>query len=199
MAIPLSVPPSVTVPAEVIVPPVKVIPFTLPVVATLVTVPLPVPGVYPNAVVTCKLVRLNVPPSVIVPEVVIVPPVSVNPLTDPAVAMLVTVPLPLPLNNVQSELLKTPLLVALAVGTFNVITGVVVPFATVEVKSIPALPIVSAATLVTVPLYGELITPLPLMVIVVPSTFTPPSTVVDAVGSVYVLAAALVNVNTPPV
>ena len=49
-------------------------------------------GVNPNPVVICKLVKLSDPPSVIVPDVVIVPPVRVNPLTDPDVAMLVTVP-----------------------------------------------------------------------------------------------------------
>ena len=42
-------------------------------------------------------------------------------------------------------------MVALAVGTFNVITGVVVPVATDDVKSVPDVPIVNAATDVTVP------------------------------------------------
>jgi len=42
-------------------------------------------------------------------------------------------------------------LVALAVGTFNVITGVVVLFATVDDKSVPVVPKVKAATDVTVP------------------------------------------------
>jgi hypothetical protein len=55
------------------------------------------------------------------------------------------------LNVLQSVLLNTPLFVALAVGTFNVITGVVVPFATEELKSVPDVPNVNAATLVTVP------------------------------------------------
>jgi hypothetical protein len=41
--------------------------------------------------------------------------------------------------------------VALAVGTCRVITGVVVPSATVLDKSVPVVPIVKAATLVTVP------------------------------------------------
>ena len=45
----------------------------------------------------------------------------------------------------------TPLAVALASGTFNVITGVVVPVATDELKSVPDVPNVKAATLVTVP------------------------------------------------
>jgi hypothetical protein len=63
----------------------------------------------------------------------------------------VTVPLPLLLNVVQSAALKAPRLVAEAVGTCRVITGVVVPVATVLDKSVPVVPIVNAATLVTVP------------------------------------------------
>ena len=55
------------------------------------------------------------------------------------------------LKVVQSVELKAPRLVALAVGTFSVITGVVVPFATVLDKSVPLVPKVKAATLVTVP------------------------------------------------
>jgi hypothetical protein len=54
------------------------------------------------------------------------------------------------LNVVQSALLKAPLFVADAVGTFKVITGVVVPLATLELKSVPVVPIVKAATDVTV-------------------------------------------------
>ena len=56
-----------------------------------------------------------------------------------------------PLNVDQSTELNTPLFVAEAVGTFKVITGVVVPVATVELKSVPVVPNVNAATLVTVP------------------------------------------------
>ena len=67
------------------------------------------------------------------------------PVTD------VTVPLPLLLNVVQSADDKTPRLLADAVGTFSVITGVVVPVATVDDKSVPVVPSVMAATLVTVP------------------------------------------------
>ena len=60
------------------------------------------------------------------------------------------------LNVVQSALDNAPLFVALAVGTFKVITGVVVLFATLELKSVPLVPIVKAATDVTVPpLEGE--------------------------------------------
>ena len=54
-------------------------------------------------------------------------------------------------NVDQSDEDNTPLLEAEAVGTFNVITGVVVEFATVEDKSVPVVPNVRAETLVTVP------------------------------------------------
>ena len=56
------------------------------------------------------------------------------------------------LNVDQSVALKAPRLEAEAVGTFNVITGVVVPVATVEERSVPVVPRVSAATEVTDPL-----------------------------------------------
>jgi hypothetical protein len=55
------------------------------------------------------------------------------------------------LNVDQSAELNAPLFAALAVGTFKVITGVVVPVATVLLKSVPVVPNVKAATLVTVP------------------------------------------------
>ena len=55
------------------------------------------------------------------------------------------------LNVDQSVELNAPRLVAEAVGTFSVITGVVVPLATVEERSVPVVPRVSAATEVTVP------------------------------------------------
>jgi hypothetical protein len=54
-------------------------------------------------------------------------------------------------NVNQSVLDKAPLLVAEAVGMFKVITGVVVPLATLELTSVPLVPIVKAATEVTVP------------------------------------------------
>ena len=81
----------------------------------------------------------------------VTPPVDVMrpvvPLTEltyvPAACLL--------LNVVQSAELKAPRLVAEAVGTFSVITGVVVPVATVELKSVPVVPNVNAATEVTVP------------------------------------------------
>jgi hypothetical protein len=55
------------------------------------------------------------------------------------------------LNVVQSAALNAPRLAADAVGTFSVITGVVVPLATLLDKSVPDVPRVKAATLVTVP------------------------------------------------
>lgn len=58
----------------------------------------------------------------------------------------------LALKVLQSVLLSAPRFVADAVGTFSVITGVVVPFATVELRSVPVVPRVRAATDVTVPL-----------------------------------------------
>jgi len=63
----------------------------------------------------------------------------------------VTVPEPLLLKVVQSAALNAPRLVADAVGKFNVITGVVVELATVDETSVPVVPSVNAATLVTVP------------------------------------------------
>jgi len=93
----------------------------------------------------------------------VVPPVD----TTGAVAVTeVIVPLPLLLKVVQSVDDNTPRLVAEAVGTFSVITGVVVPLATVDVKSVPLVPSVSAATLVTVPPVAvndpaEYVSPLP--------------------------------------
>ena len=79
--------------------------------------------------------------------------VGVATVTIPPVKLtLVTLPLPLLLNVVQSAALKAPRLAADAVGTWSVITGVVVPFATVLDRSVPVVPRVSAATLVTVPL-----------------------------------------------
>ena len=68
----------------------------------------------------------------------------------------VAVPLPpnLLLKLVQSAALSAPRLAAEAVGTFNVTTGVVVALATVEVISVPEVPIVKALISVTVPLFG---------------------------------------------
>ena len=51
----------------------------------------------------------------------------------------------------KSAALKAPLLVADAVGIFNVMVGLVVPLATVDVISVPVVPNVSAFTFVTVP------------------------------------------------
>ena len=69
----------------------------------------------------------------------------------------VTVPDPLLLKVVQSAALKAPRLLAEAVGTCRVITGVVVPVATVELKSVPVVPKVKAATEVTVPFVLDLL------------------------------------------
>ena len=89
----------------------------------------------------------------------------------------VTVPEPLPLNVDQSVELNTPRLVAEAVGTFSVITGVVVPLTTDDERSVPVVPKVSAATEVTVPppppLAVELMVwfgQVPLMVTLLPAT-----------------------------
>ena len=81
------------------------------------------------------------------------------------------------LNVDQAAELHTPRLVADAVGTFSVITGVVVPLATDDERSVPVVPKVSAATEVTVPppppLAVELIVwfgQVPVMVTLVPAT-----------------------------
>lgn len=77
------------------------------------------------------------------------------PRIDEPLIVLIFVPLIsaacLPLNVDQSAADSAPRLVADAVGTFSVMTGVLVPVATVEDKSVPLVPRVNAATLVTVP------------------------------------------------
>jgi hypothetical protein len=78
----------------------------------------------------------------------VAPPVDA---TGEVALTLVTVPEPLLLNVDQSALVNTPRLVADASGTFSVMMGVVVLFWTVEVRSEPVDPNVSAATDVTVP------------------------------------------------
>ena len=81
----------------------------------------------------------------------VVPPelVPARPLDDATVRDVT-----FPLNVDQSVELNAPLLLAFAVGTFKVMTGVVVLFATVELRSVPAVSNVSAATLAT-PLPAE--------------------------------------------
>jgi hypothetical protein len=74
-------------------------------------------------------------------------------------------------------------LVADAVGTFSVITGVVVPLATVELRSVPVVPKVNAETLVTVPL--------PLLLKVVKS-------VADKYPSTLVVALAILIAGVVP-
>ena len=86
------------------------------------------------------------------------------------------------LNVDQSVELNAPRLLADAVGTFRVITGVVVPVATVDVRSVPVVPKVSAATEVTVP------DPLPLNVF---------QSVLDKYPLAEVVATGMLNV--PPV
>ena len=109
----------------------------MPEVAAEIAVPLPLS----KPVIVVDSVSAGVAPPLDVPA---------RPLAD-TTETAVTVPEPLLLNVVQSAALKAPRLVAEAVGTFNVITGVVVPLATVEVRSVPVVPKVSAATEVTVP------------------------------------------------
>ena len=88
--------------------------------------------------------RLNADVGVVVAVATeIIPPV--NPTE-------VTVPFPLKVD--QSAADKAPRLVADAVGTFNVITGVVVLVATLDDKSVPVVPNVKAETEVTVPVVG---------------------------------------------
>jgi len=61
----------------------------------------------------------------------------------PLVPVVVKVIVPcFELNVLQSAEANAPLFAALAVGTFKVITGVVVLVATVELKSVPLVPIV---------------------------------------------------------
>ena len=59
---------------------------------------------------------------------------------------------PFELNVIQSEADNKPLLEIEAVGIFNVIVGVVVPFVTLLLKSVPVVPNVKAAIEVTVPI-----------------------------------------------
>ena len=132
--------------------------------------------------ITGGLDRLSVPPSVKLPVEVTVP-LSDIPETVPVPLTLVTEPEPLLLKVVQSAELKAPRLVADAVGTLSVITGVVVPFATVELRSVPVVPKVNAATLVTVPL--------PLLLKVVKS-------VADKYPSTLVVALAMLIAGVVP-
>lgn len=80
----------------------------------------------------------------------VVVPVATD-TTPPVKLTEVTVPEPLLLNVVQSAAVSKPRLVADDEGKLSVMTGVVVPVATVDVASVPVVPKVSAATDVTVP------------------------------------------------
>ena len=93
------------------------------------------------------------------------------------------------LKVVQSAELKAPRFNADAVGTFKVITGVVVPVAIVELKSVPVVPNVIELTLVTVPL--------PLLLKVVQSAAVKaPLFKADAVGTLSVITGVVVLVAT---
>jgi hypothetical protein len=78
-----------------------------------------------------------------------VPALKVEAPDDPVVVKVIV--LCLLLKVLQSVEDKAPRFVAEAVGIFKVITGVVVPVATLLVMSVPVVPKVRAATDVTVP------------------------------------------------
>lgn len=97
------------------------------------------------------LLKYGTPPEV--PAIVnagVVVPVATDTI-PPVQPTDVTVPEPLLLNVVQSAAVRAPRLVADADGRLSVMTGVVVPVATVDETSVPVVPKVSAATEVTVP------------------------------------------------
>jgi hypothetical protein len=133
-------------PTEVTVPPLEGDVFVIVKFGYVPDVLMPVPAV--NTTVWSGAVFVIVS----VPLVVIGEPLTEIPVPADA-ATEVTVPVfdVLLLNVVQSAELKAPLLLPDAVGTFKVITGVVVPLATVLFKSVPVVPKVKAATLVTLP------------------------------------------------
>ena len=85
------------------------------------------------------------------PDLLLISQISVTATEKSAVFVTGAETACLLLNIDQSVELNAPRLVAEAVGTFNVMTGVVVPFATVDDRSVPVVPSVSAATEVTVP------------------------------------------------
>ena len=90
----------------------------------------------------------------VVPAVTIPLARSIAGVVPPLDVILPVVPLTLVtllLKVDQSVELKAPRLEAEAVGTFKVMTGVVVLLATVDDKSVPVVPSVKADTLVTVP------------------------------------------------
>ena len=129
-----------------------------PVQPTEVTVPEPLPlnVVQSAAVSKPRLVaddegKLSVMTGVVVP-VAMEDETSVPVVPKVSAATDVTVPEPLPLNVVQSAAVSAPRLVADADGRLSVMTGVVVPVATVDETSVPVVPKVNAATEVTVPL-----------------------------------------------
>ena len=96
------------------------------------------------------------------------------------------------MNVLQSAALKAPRLAADAVGMFNVITGVVVPFATDEDTSLPVVPRVSAATEVTVPVFAVAPVAIPSSLVLSAELITPAKLVV-AISSVAVVPVELVT------
>jgi len=96
----------------------------------------------------------------VVPAVTIPLARSIAGVVPPLDVILPVVPLTLVtllLKVDQSVELKAPRFVAEAVGTFKVMTGVVVGLATVDDKSVPVVPSVKADTFVTVPVYWSLL------------------------------------------
>ena len=131
---------------------------TVPALTILKSVPVvPVAKVWSDERANPLIVRvLGTPPN---PDIVYVGMLrtSATNVADPELPVVVKViAFCLALNVLQSVELKAPLLIADAVGTFRVITGVVVLLATVELRSVPVVPIVRAATDVTVPTYWSL-------------------------------------------
>ena len=86
----------------------------------------------------------------------------------------------------QLDALNAPRLEAEAVGTFKVITGVVVPVATVLLKSVPVVPRVKAATLVTVPV-------LAVAPVAIPSNFVLSAALIDPAAPVVAAEIAIVR------
>ena len=109
----------------------------------MVAAPRAVPLPYSKPVTLVVNVSEGVVPPLDVPAKPLLEAIEIAVTYEPAGCLLLKV--------VQSALLRAPRLVADAVGTFSVMTGVMVPLATVELRSVPVVPNVSAATLVTVP------------------------------------------------
>jgi hypothetical protein len=162
--------PSVNAATEVTVPPVPVaeieiapevfeILTPLPAVRVVRVKPVPLPmSIAPLAGVEVNpvppLATANVPPSVSVPVVVIGPPVKVSPVAPPDPLTLVTEPLPLLLNVVQSVLVRYPFTEVVAAGIL--IAGVEPPLDTtgdvpVTLVTVPEVPVRTPAESVRPP------------------------------------------------